>query len=158
MTTIKIRKRQNSSLSQVTPAKISVSIHFVGEEESPAGKTSGVVVQHQMTEVEIEALPKDLPEFIVADLSSMDAGDVIMLSELQLPEGVIVPALATDPEENDAPVANAVRIKADQGTGAAAAAEAAAALADELGEIPAEEAAEVPATEQESEETEEEQD
>ena len=40
--------------------RISVPIHFVGEEESPAGKASGVVIQHQMTEVEIAALPKEI--------------------------------------------------------------------------------------------------
>jgi large subunit ribosomal protein L25 len=136
--------------------RISVPIHFAGEEESPAGKTAGVVIQHQMTEVEIEALPKDLPEFISADLSEMDAGDVVMLSQLQLPEGVTIPALAVDVEANDAPVANAIHIKADQGTGAAAAAEAEAALADELGEIEDIEAAEVPTTEEEAEEAEEE--
>jgi large subunit ribosomal protein L25 len=119
--------------------RISVPIHFVGEEHSPAGKASGIVIQHQMTEVEISALPKDLPEFIPVDLSEMDAGDVVMLSDIQLPEGVSIPALAVAGEQQDATVANAVHVKADQGTGAAAAAEAEAALADELGEIPEEE-------------------
>ena len=120
--------------------RISVPIHFVGEELSPAGKASGVVIQHQMTEVEIAALPKDLPEFIDVDLSHMEAGDVVMLSDIALPEGVTIPALAIPGEHQDATVANAIHIKADQGTGAAAAAEAEAALADELGEIPEEEA------------------
>jgi len=115
--------------------RISVPIHFIGEDESPAGKASGVVIQHQMTEVEIAALPKDLPEFVSADLSTMDSGDVVMLSDIQLPEGVTIPALEMEGDDNDASVANAVHIKADQGTGAAAAAEAEAALADELGEI-----------------------
>jgi large subunit ribosomal protein L25 len=119
--------------------RMSVPIHFLGEEQSPAGKASGVVIQHQMTEVEIAALPRDLPEFLSVDLSKMDAGDVVMLSEIQLPEGVTIPALGIDDGAHDAPVANAVRVKADQGTGAAAAAEAEAALADELGELPAEE-------------------
>jgi large subunit ribosomal protein L25 len=115
--------------------RISVPIHFVGEEESPAGKASGVVIQHQVTEVEIAALPKDLPEFVSVDLSEMDAGDVVMLSDIQLPEGVVIPALSAEGDQNDAAVANAVHIKADQGTGAAAAAEAEAALAEgELGE------------------------
>jgi large subunit ribosomal protein L25 len=140
-------------VSEKEVLRISVPIHFIGEEESPAGKASGVVIQHQMTEVEIEALPKDLPEYVNADLSAIDAGDVVMMSELQLPEGVTIPAL--EGEVNDAPVANAIHIKADQGTGAAAAAEAEAALADELGEIPEDEAAEVPTIEQESEEAEE---
>ena len=127
---------------------------FIGVEESPAGKASGVVIQHQMTEIEISALPKDLPEYISVDLSHMDAGDVVMLSEIKLPQGVEIPALATEGEEYDAPVANAVHIKESQGTGAAAAAEAEAALADELGEAGAPEA-ETPEGEEpeESEET-----
>jgi large subunit ribosomal protein L25 len=115
--------------------KISVPIHFVGEEESPAGKASGVVIQHQMTDVEITALPKDIPEFLSVDLSHMDSGDAVMLSSIVLPEGVSIPALETEDEDYDTPVANAVHVKESQGTGAAAAAEAEAALAEgELGE------------------------
>jgi large subunit ribosomal protein L25 len=114
--------------------KMMVPVHFVGEEDSPAGKASGVVIQHLVTEVEISALPKDLPEFVSIDLSEMDAGDAVMMSDLQLPEGVEIPALLIS-EENDAQLANAIHIKEDQGTGAAAAAEAEAALAEgELGE------------------------
>jgi large subunit ribosomal protein L25 len=119
--------------------RMSVPLHFVGEEHSPAGKASGVVIQHQVTEVEIAALPKDLPEYLSVDLSQMDAGDVVMLSDIVLPEGVSILALTGAGEHIDAPVANAVHVKADQGTGAAAAAEAEAALADELGELPVEE-------------------
>ena len=115
--------------------RISVPVHFIGEEESPAGKASGVVIQHQMTEIEISALPKDLPEFIAVDLSDMEAGEAVMLSEVKLPEGVEIPALAQEGEDNDASVANAIYIQEDQGTGAAAAAEAEAAAADELGEV-----------------------
>ena len=115
--------------------RISVPIHFIGEEESPAGKASGVVIQHQVTEIEIAALPKDIPEFLAVDLSNIDAGDAVMLSSVQLPEGVSIPALETEGEDYDIPVANAIHIKEDQGTGAAAAAEAEAALAEgELGE------------------------
>ena len=134
--------------------RISVPVHFTGEEESPAGKASGVVIQHQMTEIEISALPKDLPEFIEVDLSEMDGGDVVMLSEVKLPEGVEIPALAQEGEENDAPVANAIYISESQGTGAAAAAEAEAAAADELGEAGApeiEEDVEAEATDEEPE-------
>ena len=115
--------------------KISVPVHFAGEEESPAGKASGVVIQHQMTEVEIEALPKDIPEYLEVDLSEMEAGEAVMLSSIVLPEGVTIPALEMEGEDNDSAVANAVHIKESQGTGAAAAAEAEAALAEgELGE------------------------
>jgi len=117
--------------------KILVPVHFVGEEDSPAGKTSGVVIQHLITEVEISALPKDLPEFVDIDLSEMNAGDAVMLSDVQLPEGVEIPALVAG-EENDVKLASAIHIKEDQGTGAAAAAEAEAAALEEgeLGEGP----------------------
>lgn len=114
--------------------RISVPIHFMGENESPAGKASGVVIQHQMTEVEIAALPKNIPEFLSVDLSEMDAGDSVMLSSIVLPEGVTIPQLELEGGDYDAPVANAVHVKESQGTGAAAAAEEEAALAEgELG-------------------------
>ncbi len=127
--------------------KMLVPVHFMGEEDSPAGKTSGVVIQHLITEVEISALPKDLPEFVSIDLSAMDAGDSVMLSDIQLPEGVEIPVLAGG-EENDVQLANAIHIKEDQGTGVAAAAEAEAALAEgELGEgaVPVDEDEDEPA-------------
>lgn len=120
--------------------RIEVPIHFVGEEKSPAAKAAGVIIQHQMTEVEIAALPKDLPEFLAVDLSAMEDGDIVMLSDIPLPEGVSIPALTTA-KSHDAPVASTVRIKEDQGTGAAAAAEAEAAAIDELGELEREEEA-----------------
>ncbi len=130
--------------------RISVPLHFVGEEDSPAGKTSGVVIQHQVTDVEIAALPKDLPEFLDVDLSELDAGGSVMLSEISLPEGV---KLSTYSEEEAAEVmvANAIHISESQGTGAAAAAEAEA-LAAEEGELAVEAGEEVDAPEAEAEE------
>jgi large subunit ribosomal protein L25 len=124
--------------------RMSVPIHFIGEELSPAGKASGVVIQHQLTEVEIAALPRNLPEFLEVDLSEMTAGDVVMLSHIKLPEGVTIPALSGAGERHDSPVANAVHVRADQGTGAAAAAEAQAGLAGELGELGAAAGAKAP--------------
>jgi large subunit ribosomal protein L25 len=73
--------------------RISVPIHFIGAEKSPAAKETGVIIQHQVTEVEISALPKDLPEYLTVDLSKMEDGDMVMLSELELPDGVTIPAL-----------------------------------------------------------------
>jgi len=94
--------------------KISVPIHFVDEDESPAGKTSGVVIQHHMTEVEISALPRNVPEFLSVDLSEMDAGDTVMLSAIDLPEGVEIVAMAGE-DAIDMPIANAVHVKESQG-------------------------------------------
>jgi large subunit ribosomal protein L25 len=104
--------------------RMSVPIHYTGEDESEAGKESGLIIQHLVTEVEIAALPADLPEYLAVDLSELEAGDVVMLSDVQLPEGVVIPALAGD-DEDDIMIANTTHIKESQGTGAAAAEEAA---------------------------------
>jgi len=110
--------------------RMSVPIHFTGEEESEAGKASGVVIQHLVTEVEIEALPGNLPSFLDVDLSGLELNEVVMLSEVQLPEGVEIPALGED-GTGDVMIANTSHIKESQGTGAAAEAEAEAAAAAE---------------------------
>jgi len=109
--------------------KISVPIHYANEEESPAGKASGVIIQHLVTEVEIAALPENLPEYLEVDLTELDDGDVVMLSDISLPEGVEIPALSGD-EEDEIMIANTVHIKESQGTGVAAAEDAAAAEAE----------------------------
>ena len=83
-------------ISETETLRISVPFHFVGEEESPAGKASGVVIAHQMTDVEVTCLPKDLPEFIEIDLSTMDVGDAVHLSEVTFPEGVECVILAAE--------------------------------------------------------------
>jgi len=95
--------------------RMSVPIHFTREEESQAGKASGVVIQHLLTEIEIAALPNNLPSFLNADLSKMKAGDVVMLSDIQLPEGVQIPALSAD-GGGDIMIANTSHIKESQGT------------------------------------------
>jgi len=113
--------------------KISVPIHFTNEEESDAGKASGVIIQHLVTEVEIAALPANLPEYLAVDLTELDDGGVVMLSEIILPEGVEIPAL-TGEEEDDVMIANTVHVKESQGTGAAAAEDAAEAELEAAGE------------------------
>ncbi len=84
-------------------------LHFVGEEVSPGVKTEDGVVNHVIVEVELECLPKNIPEFIEVDLSEMHVGDVIHLSDLKLPEGVSVLALKQGEEHDTAVVGMHVR-------------------------------------------------
>ena len=79
-----------------------VPLHFVNEEDCP-GKRAGGIVTHLLVEVEVGCLPKDLPEYIEVDMSGLDVGEAVHLSELVLPEGVHVMALAHNPD-NDQPV------------------------------------------------------
>ena len=114
--------------------KISVPIHYTNEEESPAGKASGVIIQHLVTEVEIAALPANLPEYLDVDLSNLDDGDVVLMTDIILPEGVELTALSGD-DVDEIMIANTVHIKESQGTGAAAAEEAAEAELEAAGEL-----------------------
>jgi large subunit ribosomal protein L25 len=67
-----------------------VPLHFINAEVSPAVKVSGAIVSHVMTEVDVNCLPKDLPEFIQVDLSELDTGHSLHVSALKLPDGVTV--------------------------------------------------------------------
>lgn len=110
-------------ISDNQPLRIEVPLAFVNEEASPAALEPGVVISHQMMEVEIESLPADLPEHLEVDLSALEPGESIMLSEIPLPEGVIIPVLhhAEEGEDVDQAVVTAIFIRASQGTGELAA-------------------------------------
>jgi len=97
---------------------VKVPLHFLNQETSPAGKTSGVVITHELNEVEVSCLPKDLPEFIAVDLSSLSEGDVVHLSEIQLPAGVTIPELKLGKEHDLAIViARQPRVEAEPAEG-----------------------------------------
>ena len=81
-----------------------VPLHFMNEEACP-GKKAGGIVTHLLVEVEVGCLPKDLPEYIEVDMAALEVGDAVHLSELALPEGVHIMALAHNPD-NDQPVVN----------------------------------------------------
>ncbi len=80
--------------------RTAVPLHFVGEDKSPAGKSAEVVVTHELNEVVVECLPKDLPEFIEVDLSDLAVGAIVHLSDLKLPAGVSIPELKLGKEHD----------------------------------------------------------
>ena len=84
--------------------KMSVPLHFLGEETAPGVKEGGTA-SHHFTEVEVSCLPADLPEYIDVDVSAMDIGDAIHLSQIKLPEGVELPVLALGEDHDMAVVA-----------------------------------------------------
>jgi len=77
-----------------------VPLHFLNQEKSPAGKTAGIVVLHELNEVEVSCLPKDLPEYLEIDLSGLNIGDIVHLSEIKLPAGVEIPELKLGKEHD----------------------------------------------------------
>lgn len=82
--------------------RMHVPLHFKGAEIAPGVKTGGGIIEHHLIQVEVECLPKDLPEFIEVDLSGLNVNEAVHLSQLKLPEGVTLVELKHD---NDVSVA-----------------------------------------------------
>lgn len=72
---------------------VHVPLHFINQETS-VGVKKGGVVNHGLVEVEVECLPQDLPEFIEVDMTLIDIGESVHLSDLKLPKGVEILGLA----------------------------------------------------------------
>lgn len=62
-----------------------VAIYLTGEEELM--KTGGIL-QSGAKEIEISCLPKNIPEYFSYDISGLQIGDKVLVSDLQVPEGV----------------------------------------------------------------------
>jgi large subunit ribosomal protein L25 len=65
-----------------------IALHFVNADVSPAVKLHGATVSLVLESLEVSCNPADLPEFITVDLSTIDVGHSIHVSDLQLPAGV----------------------------------------------------------------------
>ena len=85
----------------VTQKVLHVDFHEVAEDEKvtvmvpvetagvPAGvKSGGGVLEHILFKLKVRALPKDLPELIIVDVTALEIGKSIHLSDIQPPEGV----------------------------------------------------------------------
>jgi large subunit ribosomal protein L25 len=64
-----------------------VGLEFVGAEDAPGVKEGGVL-EHVTREVNIEALPTDIPEAIQVDVSAMQINDTLTLAAVTAPQGV----------------------------------------------------------------------
>jgi large subunit ribosomal protein L25 len=64
-----------------------VPLHFINEENSPAVKTDKALVNHVVTELLVQCLAAQLPEFIEVDLSNLTKGQSLHVDDIQLPPG-----------------------------------------------------------------------
>ena len=65
-----------------------VAVELEGGDESPGVKVGGVV-EHVTRELNIEALPTDIPDQITVDVSGLEVAATLMLSEIDAPQGVV---------------------------------------------------------------------
>jgi large subunit ribosomal protein L25 len=84
-------------------------VHETGE---AVGVKEGGVVEHHLREVQIECLPQDVPDEIVIDISDIELGDMVHVSDLVPPSGVTI---LTNPEDAVLSVVTpaALRVEAD---------------------------------------------
>jgi large subunit ribosomal protein L25 len=95
--------------------RVHVPLHFMNEEGCPGVKQGGVAMR-DMVEVEVSCLPADLPEFIEVDLSAIELGGSVHLTDLKLPAGVEIVELMHG-EDHDLPVmtVKAMRVATEEG-------------------------------------------
>lgn len=74
--------------------KMNIPLHFIGEDVAPGVKTGGGNVSRLMNDVEVECLPKHLPEYLEVDISGLELDEMLHMSDIKLPEGVEIPELA----------------------------------------------------------------
>jgi len=123
----------------------SVTVQLVGGETAPGVKEGGVLSQ-PLREVNVEALPLEVPEHLELDVSGMAIGDNLRIADLHVPEGVTllddsetvvatvtVPTRVVEPEPEE--------VEGEEGVEGEEVAE---------GEAPAESEAEAPAGEAEA--------
>jgi large subunit ribosomal protein L25 len=97
-----------------------VTVHLIGGDDAPGVREGGVLSQ-PLREIQVEALPLEVPEHIDLDVSHMEMGDTLRISDVNVGDSV---TLLDDPETVVATVTAPMR--EEEAEGEAAAAESAA--------------------------------
>jgi large subunit ribosomal protein L25 len=121
---------QEVKLDEAIQAEVAVELE--GADEAP-GVKSGGVLEHVTREITVEALPTEIPERLVADVSAMEINDTLQLSVVPVPQGVKL--VADDPDEVTIATLSPPRVEEEPEP----AVEEEAELVGEEGEAPAEE-------------------
>ena len=98
-------------VSKTTKLTTRIPLHFINEDVCVGVKMGGGLIAHSMTELEIQCLPKDLPEYLEVDMAEVEIGQTVHISDIKLPEGVESVALSHG-EDHDLPIATVNKPKA----------------------------------------------
>ena len=71
-----------------TSIQVNVPLHFINEDNCVGVKQDGGIISHLETEIHVDCLPGDLPEYIEVDVVNLELGSALHLSEISLPKGV----------------------------------------------------------------------
>ena len=91
--------------------RMNVPIHLVGADVAVGVKQGGGTVSQMRNEIEVVCLPKHLPEYLDLDISELELDGMMYLSDIPLPEGVMIPELAQEEGGQAQPVVSIHVIK-----------------------------------------------
>jgi len=92
---------------------LSIPITLLNEEACEGVRLENGLLTRNLSEVEISCLPKDIPEALELDVAELKIGESLHLSDIQLPEGVTIPALQHG-EEYDQPVVSVIEQREEE--------------------------------------------
>jgi large subunit ribosomal protein L25 len=122
------------------PIHASVAVQLVGGEDAPGVREGGVLSQ-PLREINVEALPLEVPEHFELDVSHMGMGDTLRLADIVVPDGVsilddleTVAATVTAPTREEEPEEAAEAVEGEEGETSEAGADASESEADASGE------------------------
>ena len=101
-----------------TPIKIVVPIHVLNAEDCVGVRLDGGMLTQVVTEIEIIALPKDLPEYLEIDAENLHLGETLHLSNIAMPGGVEITAMLnveeTEHDDHDLGILSVVKTRAEE--------------------------------------------
>ena len=106
-----LRIDENQAITMAIP------IRFLNERECVGVRIGGGSISRNLIEVEVNCLPRNLPDYIEVDLVDIDVGESVHLSDLTLPEGVTIAAfLQGESQDRDLPIASVAiqRVEIDE--------------------------------------------
>ena len=86
-------------VSRKTKLKVIIPINFLNEEECAGVKNEGGVLNKTIREVEVMCLAGNIPESIDIDVTALDLGQSIRLTEINLPDGAEIPGLTEETDQ-----------------------------------------------------------
>ena len=76
-----------------------VPLHFIGDDVAPGVKMHGGIFSRLINDVEIQCLPKDLPEYLEIDVSELELHQAVHISNIKLPDGVELSSAYQDSDD-----------------------------------------------------------
>ncbi|MDB9974141.1 50S ribosomal protein L25/general stress protein Ctc [Gammaproteobacteria bacterium] len=86
-------------VSRKTKLKVIIPINFLNEEECAGVKNEGGVLNKTIREVEVMCLAGNIPESIDIDITALDLGQSVRLTEINLPDGAEIPGLTEETDQ-----------------------------------------------------------